>query len=444
VAEGDLVVVHWTAWGTNTQPGMGLPATGKPVNVSGMTLFRFKGGKISDEWNAWSMLSVLKQLGLLCREVPHYVSDLESARNESIQTDSVSIQRIELGQAHPGSNHFSALAINNSNDIVIVGLDLRADGGLLVQKHQEQFIFLIYPHLQKKLEAEYEFPHLWPDATLRVRFAFPEVGKNGMTDFKDYFFDKSYSVGAGNKAVDFDPAKFQKRDSQHFEVSCFPDSLASKELGSILEKRELGFQKISATLGVTYSQPIRIFFFPDAASKKDATGHTGDGFAFENNIVEVYNEKTKMDPYHELTHILAGQLGDPPAAFNEGLAVYMSESLGADALKNLGSPGKTVDEAVVAARSQGRIITLETLLTFTDIGPEESNPQVSYPEAASLVKFLIKSYGLEKFRLAYSSLKNANDPQGIEANRQTFKRIYGAFPQEIEGAWLAGLAKRQE
>ena len=66
VAEGDLVVVHWTVWGTNTQPGMGLPATGKPIKVSGMTLFRFKEGKISEEWNAWSMLSVLKQVGLLC------------------------------------------------------------------------------------------------------------------------------------------------------------------------------------------------------------------------------------------------------------------------------------------------------------------------------------------------------------------------------------------
>jgi steroid delta-isomerase-like uncharacterized protein len=66
VAEGDQVVVHWTVWGTNTQPGMGLPATGKPVKTSGMTLFRFRAGKISEEWNAWSMLSVLKQVGLLC------------------------------------------------------------------------------------------------------------------------------------------------------------------------------------------------------------------------------------------------------------------------------------------------------------------------------------------------------------------------------------------
>ena len=70
VAEGDLVVVHWTAWGTNTQPGMGLPATGKPIKVSGMTLFRFRAGKISEEWNAWCMLSVLKQAGLLCPPRP--------------------------------------------------------------------------------------------------------------------------------------------------------------------------------------------------------------------------------------------------------------------------------------------------------------------------------------------------------------------------------------
>jgi len=66
VADGDLVVVHWTVWGTNTQPGMGLPATGKPIKLSGMTLFRFRAGKISEEWNAWCMLSVLKQAGLLC------------------------------------------------------------------------------------------------------------------------------------------------------------------------------------------------------------------------------------------------------------------------------------------------------------------------------------------------------------------------------------------
>ena len=64
VAEGDLVFVHWTLSGTNTQAGWGLPGTGKPIKLSGMTLFRFKAGKISEEWNEWNTLTMLKQAGL--------------------------------------------------------------------------------------------------------------------------------------------------------------------------------------------------------------------------------------------------------------------------------------------------------------------------------------------------------------------------------------------
>jgi steroid delta-isomerase-like uncharacterized protein len=65
VAEGDLVAVYWTASGTNTGVGMGLPATGKTIQVRGMTFFRFKAGKISEEWAAWDRLTVMRQAGLL-------------------------------------------------------------------------------------------------------------------------------------------------------------------------------------------------------------------------------------------------------------------------------------------------------------------------------------------------------------------------------------------
>jgi steroid delta-isomerase-like uncharacterized protein len=65
MAERDLVLVYWTASGTNTHEGMGFPATGKSFSEPGMTLFRFKAGKIVEEWNVWSMLSIMQQLGLL-------------------------------------------------------------------------------------------------------------------------------------------------------------------------------------------------------------------------------------------------------------------------------------------------------------------------------------------------------------------------------------------
>jgi steroid delta-isomerase-like uncharacterized protein len=65
VAEGELVSVYWTASGTNTAAGWGIPATGKSVSVSGMTLFRFERGLIQEEWSVFNEYSIMKQLGLL-------------------------------------------------------------------------------------------------------------------------------------------------------------------------------------------------------------------------------------------------------------------------------------------------------------------------------------------------------------------------------------------
>jgi predicted ester cyclase len=65
IAERDLVLVYWTASGANTHEGMGFPATGKSFTEPGMTLFRFKAGKMIEEWGVWSMLSIMQQLGLL-------------------------------------------------------------------------------------------------------------------------------------------------------------------------------------------------------------------------------------------------------------------------------------------------------------------------------------------------------------------------------------------
>jgi predicted ester cyclase len=65
VAEGDLVAVFWNGRGTNTGAGNGLPATGRKVDVTGMTVFRFVRGRIAEEWNVTDQLTLLRQLGLL-------------------------------------------------------------------------------------------------------------------------------------------------------------------------------------------------------------------------------------------------------------------------------------------------------------------------------------------------------------------------------------------
>ena len=56
--------VRWTARGTNTGTGNGIPATGRKVQISGTAIFRFENGKIAEEWVAGDMLSLQRQLGL--------------------------------------------------------------------------------------------------------------------------------------------------------------------------------------------------------------------------------------------------------------------------------------------------------------------------------------------------------------------------------------------
>lgn len=65
VAEQDLVAVHWTARGTNTGAGNGIPATGRAVEITGTTLFRLDEGKIAEEWTCANSLGLMRQLGLL-------------------------------------------------------------------------------------------------------------------------------------------------------------------------------------------------------------------------------------------------------------------------------------------------------------------------------------------------------------------------------------------
>jgi len=42
-----------------------LPATGKKVELSGITIWRIVKGKIKEEWSAFDQLSLMQQLGLL-------------------------------------------------------------------------------------------------------------------------------------------------------------------------------------------------------------------------------------------------------------------------------------------------------------------------------------------------------------------------------------------
>ena len=65
IAAGNKVVQRWTASGTHEGELMGIPATGKHVSNTGISIYRLAGSVIVEEWVNWSALSMLQQLGVI-------------------------------------------------------------------------------------------------------------------------------------------------------------------------------------------------------------------------------------------------------------------------------------------------------------------------------------------------------------------------------------------
>jgi steroid delta-isomerase-like uncharacterized protein len=60
---GDRVVLRWSATMTHLGDHLGMPATGKPVRITGMTITRIAGKQIVEGWDNCDQLGMLKQIG---------------------------------------------------------------------------------------------------------------------------------------------------------------------------------------------------------------------------------------------------------------------------------------------------------------------------------------------------------------------------------------------
>ncbi len=63
VAEDDRVVTRFRARGTHRGEFMGVPASGKPMDISGIIVCRFANGKIIEQWGMPDLLSLMQQIG---------------------------------------------------------------------------------------------------------------------------------------------------------------------------------------------------------------------------------------------------------------------------------------------------------------------------------------------------------------------------------------------
>ena len=65
IADGDKVVERWTGGGTHEGDFMGIPATGRRIEIEGMDITRLADGRIVEHWTQMDALAMMQQLGVI-------------------------------------------------------------------------------------------------------------------------------------------------------------------------------------------------------------------------------------------------------------------------------------------------------------------------------------------------------------------------------------------
>jgi steroid delta-isomerase-like uncharacterized protein len=68
--DGDLVACRWRGQAVHRGELLGLPASGAPVETTGITIFRFTGNLISEEWTEFDGLGLVAQIAPHSRRAP--------------------------------------------------------------------------------------------------------------------------------------------------------------------------------------------------------------------------------------------------------------------------------------------------------------------------------------------------------------------------------------
>lgn len=63
IADGEMAVKRWTATGVQSAELAGIPPTRKPVRFSGVSIYRFRDGRIAESWYVYDLFGLLQQLG---------------------------------------------------------------------------------------------------------------------------------------------------------------------------------------------------------------------------------------------------------------------------------------------------------------------------------------------------------------------------------------------
>lgn len=204
-----------------------------------------------------------------------------------------------------------------------------------------------------------------------------------------------------------------------------PELLA--QAAPILQELSEGFQ-------VQLQKPVKIYAYARLEDFHSAVGSRTQpglvGLAAGTDRVYVYAPPTRQGitqavDYlrHELAHLIVGQLtenpyADPPRWLNEGLASYLMRD--EQELRQL-------EAALAQALRQNRLISLRSLAS--QFPSDDTGVALAYAESYSVVKYIIETYGGEKFGELLRTFKEGTLPD------DALRKVLNVDTEKLEQDW---------
>jgi hypothetical protein len=254
-------------------------------------------------------------------------------------------------------------------------------------------------------------------------------------DIEDVAGDK---LSTDPKLYTHEDTRFTFQTITQDNVTLYYHAGSESQARLVLQAADDTLTKVGALERTQVTFPVKVFLYTTADEMQPAIAPDGPGRGVQVLGEVVYSDTAMVSAdvdtldivRHEVAHIVTGFATKGPFGIapwlNEGISVYSQTT-----------PLAGHAEALKSA------IASDTVLSFKELnspstGSVASTVGLYYGEAGSIVKFLVDTYGPDKFADLLKVFKDGTTPD------QGFQSVYGLDQLGVENAWRAsvGLAPR--
>ena len=216
-------------------------------------------------------------------------------------------------------------------------------------------------------------------------------------------------------------------------ITLYYHSGGDAQAKAVLDATAETIAKVSALEKTQVTFPVKVFLYTTADEMQPAIAPGGAGRGVQILGEVVYSDTAMVSAdvatldivRHEVAHIVTRQATKGPfdiaGWLNEGISVY-----------NQSRPLSGQESSLQNAINSDRVLSIKELNSSAS-GSTAATVGLYYGQAGAIVKFLIDTYGTDKFALLLSTFKDGSTADSA------FQKVYGFDQLGLDNAWRASV-----